>query len=56
MTGTALDFKKHCNIPFGAYVEAHEDYDRTHTMTERKNEIYALAQPPTSKEAINYYA
>jgi uncharacterized membrane protein (DUF106 family) len=35
MTGTMLGFKKHCKIPCGAYVEAHEDYDRTNTMTER---------------------
>jgi hypothetical protein len=26
MTGTSLDFDKHCKIPFGAYAEAHEEY------------------------------
>jgi hypothetical protein len=25
MTGTTLDFAKHCNLPFGAYAEAHEE-------------------------------
>jgi hypothetical protein len=36
MTGTALYLKKHCKIPFGAYVKSHEDYDRANTMAERK--------------------
>jgi hypothetical protein len=35
MTGTALDFNKHCQIPFGAYAEVHEDNNITNTMTER---------------------
>jgi hypothetical protein len=34
MTGTTLDFKKHSRIPFGAYVESHEDYNTTNTMAE----------------------
>jgi hypothetical protein len=25
MTGTTLDYKKHCKLPFGVYVETHED-------------------------------
>jgi hypothetical protein len=35
MTGTALDFNKHCQIPFGAYAEVHEDRNSTNTMSER---------------------
>jgi hypothetical protein len=35
MTGTALDFNTHCQIPFGAYAEVHEDHDIITTMTER---------------------
>jgi hypothetical protein len=35
MTGTALDFKKHCQIPFGAYDEVREDRNITNTMYER---------------------
>jgi hypothetical protein len=35
MTGTALDFTKHCQIAFGAYAEVHEDMDKTNTMDER---------------------
>jgi hypothetical protein len=26
ITGTNLDLKKYCKLPFGAYVEAHEEY------------------------------
>jgi hypothetical protein len=35
MTGTALNFNKHCQIPFGAYAEVHEDHNITNTMSER---------------------
>jgi hypothetical protein len=35
MTGTALDFNKHCQITFGAYAEVHEDRNITNTMSER---------------------
>jgi hypothetical protein len=35
MTGTALHFNKHCQIPFGAYAEVHEDQNITNTMDER---------------------
>jgi hypothetical protein len=35
MTGTALEFAKHCKIPFGAYAEAHEEYPQTNTMAQR---------------------
>jgi hypothetical protein len=35
MSGTALDFTKHCQIPFGAYTEVHEDKGKTNTMDGR---------------------
>jgi hypothetical protein len=35
MTGTTLDFAKHCKVPFGAYVETHEETKPTNTMVER---------------------
>jgi hypothetical protein len=35
MTGTALDYEKHCKLPFGAYVETHEERSRTNTLYER---------------------
>jgi hypothetical protein len=34
VTGTALDYAKHCKMPFGSYVEAREDLVRTHTLEE----------------------
>jgi hypothetical protein len=35
MTGTTLDYNKHCRLPFGAYVETHEDNGATNTIVER---------------------
>jgi hypothetical protein len=35
MTGTTLDYNNHCRLPFGAYVETHEDNGTTNTMVER---------------------
>jgi hypothetical protein len=42
MTGTMLDFNKHCQIPFGAYAELHEDNDVTNTTTERTQPAICL--------------
>jgi hypothetical protein len=35
MTGTSLDYIKHCQVPFGAYVETHEENSPTNTMYKR---------------------
>jgi hypothetical protein len=35
MTGTTLDFAKYYKVPFGAYVETHEENHPTNTMVER---------------------
>jgi hypothetical protein len=42
MTGTALDFAKHCKLPFGAYAEAHEEYPQTNTMAPRTLGVICL--------------
>jgi hypothetical protein len=42
MTGTTLDFAKHCKLPFGAYAEAHEEYPQTNTMTEGTRAVICL--------------
>jgi hypothetical protein len=42
MTGIALDFEKHCNLPFGAYTEAHEEYPQTNTMAPRNRGVICL--------------
>jgi hypothetical protein len=35
ITGTSLDYSNHCKVPFGAYVETHEENSPTNTMHER---------------------
>jgi hypothetical protein len=47
-----IGFEKHCKIPFGAYIEAHEDYDRTHTMAERTKGTICIG--PTSNFQVSY--
>jgi hypothetical protein len=42
MTGTALDFVKHCKLPFVAYAEAHEEYPQTNTMAPRTRGVICL--------------
>jgi hypothetical protein len=52
MTGTALDFNKHCQIPFGAYVEVHEDRNITNTIDERTQPAICLG--PTANFQGSY--
>jgi hypothetical protein len=52
MTGTALDFNKHCQIPFGAYAEVHEDRNITNTMEERTQSAICLG--PTANFQGSY--
>jgi hypothetical protein len=52
MTGTALDFNKHCQTPFGAYAEVHEDRNITNTMSERTQPAICLG--PTANFQGSY--
>jgi hypothetical protein len=52
MTGTALGFNKHCQIPCGAYAEVHEDNNITTTMTERTQPAICLG--PTANFQGSY--
>jgi hypothetical protein len=52
MTGTALDFNKHFQIPFGAYAGVHEDNNITNTMTERTQPAICLG--PTANFQGSY--
>jgi hypothetical protein len=52
MTGTALNFNKHCQIPFEAYAEVHEDNNITNTMTERTQPAICLG--PTANFQGSY--
>lgn len=51
LTGTAIDSKKHCRLPFGAYVQTHEDHDNT--MTART--VGAIALRPTCNMQGGHY-
>jgi hypothetical protein len=42
MTGITLDFAKHYKVPFGAYVETHEENKPTNTMVERTRRAICL--------------
>jgi hypothetical protein len=42
ITGTTLDFAKHCKLPFGAYAEAHEEYPQSNTMAQRTRAVICL--------------
>jgi hypothetical protein len=42
MTGTILDYKKHCRLPFGAYVETHEENKPSNTLKERTRAAICL--------------
>jgi hypothetical protein len=52
MTGTTLDYNKHCRLPFGAYVETHEGNDTTNTMVERTRGAICLG--PTANFQGSY--
>jgi hypothetical protein len=52
MTGTALDYEKHCKLPVGAYVETHEERPRTNTIDERTQSAICLG--PTSNFQGSY--
>ena len=57
LTGDALDYNRHCSIPFGTYVQAHNENNPTNTMAARaldciylrpiynQQEFYTLVHP-----------
>jgi hypothetical protein len=52
MTGTTLDYSKHCKLPFGAYVETHEENNPTNNMKERTRAAICLG--PTTNFQGSY--
>jgi hypothetical protein len=42
IAGTNLDLKKHCKLPFGAYIEAHKEYPQTKTIAERNHGVICI--------------
>jgi hypothetical protein len=51
VTGSHIDFNKHCKLEYGAYVQAHEEHDNT--MATRTTG--ALALRPTGNTQGSYY-
>jgi hypothetical protein len=51
VTGSQIDFNKHCKLEFGAYVQAHEEHDNT--MTTRTTGAIALR--PTGNAQGGYF-
>jgi hypothetical protein len=56
MTGTTLDYNKHCRLPFGAYVETHEENDPTNTMVEITRGAICLGPTTNFQGSYNFYA
>jgi hypothetical protein len=52
MTGTTLDYKKHCRLPFGVYVETHEERKTSNTLNERTRA--AICVGPTANFQVSY--
>jgi hypothetical protein len=49
MTGTNLDYNKHCQFPFGAYIQANQENNPTNTQVPQMiNTIYL--RPMTNKQ------
>jgi hypothetical protein len=54
MTGTALDFTKHYQIPFGTYAEVHEDMDKTNTMDKRTQPAICIVPTVNFQGSYNF--
>ena len=52
MTGTTIDFNKHCKTEFGAYAKAHEKKSHKTPRNPAQNPLYASYQQETSKVPI----
>jgi hypothetical protein len=55
MTGTTLDYNKHCRLPLGAYVETHEDNDTTNTMVERARGAICIGPTANFQGSYNFF-
>jgi hypothetical protein len=54
MTGTSLIFKQHCKVPFGAYVETHEENKPTNTLKERTRGAICLGPLTNSQGSYTF--
>jgi Reverse transcriptase (RNA-dependent DNA polymerase) len=51
VTGSSIDYNRHCQLEFGAYVQTHEDHDNT--MATRT--VGGIALRPTGNDQGGYY-
>jgi hypothetical protein len=51
VTGSTIDYNRHCQLEFGAYVQTHEDHDNT--MSTRT--VGGIALRPTGNDQGGYY-
>jgi hypothetical protein len=51
VTGSSIDYNRHCQLEFGAYVQTHEDHDNT--MSTRT--VGGIALRPTGNDQGGYY-
>jgi hypothetical protein len=54
MTGTSLDYGKHCKVPFRAYVETHEENSPTNTMSEHNHGAICLGPSANFQGSYNF--
>jgi hypothetical protein len=54
MTGTTLDYKKHCRLPFGVYVETHEENKPSNTLKERTRAAICLGSTANFKGSYKF--
>ena len=53
VTGITIDYKKHCKLEFGAYVQTHEEKAPRNSMTARS--LGAIALGPSLGQSSGYY-
>jgi hypothetical protein len=53
LTGRAIDYSKHCQIPFGAYVQANNESYPTNTNAPRAMTVSTYVLFPTYREDMN---
>jgi hypothetical protein len=55
MTGTSLSCKQNCKVPFGVYVETHEENNPSNTMVERTRGSICLGPSSNSQGSYTFF-
>jgi hypothetical protein len=53
-TGTRISFKQPCKVPFGSYVETHEENKPTNTLKERTRGAICLFRQQILRSATHF--